>query len=216
MGAGKTTLGAQLAARLDRPFHDVDREVEEAHGAIWDLFANGARTRSARSRRTSCATCATGRRLPSSRVGGGAVETRGLLEETGAFCRVPRRGRRDRVAARPGQSASARRGRGGVPGAASTSAQPLYREVADATANDLDGAIARGRRDPPRGRHLRMARRARARRRPDRAGRRLDGDGDPRAAGAGRRSATGSSRRTSCRRASRRSRPTSSSGCGAS
>src|SRR4051794_41750156 len=40
MGAGKTTLGAQLAERLDRPFYDVDREVEEAHGPIWDLFAD--------------------------------------------------------------------------------------------------------------------------------------------------------------------------------
>jgi 3-dehydroquinate synthetase len=40
MGAGKTTLGLQLAERLDRPFVDVDREVEQVGGAtIPELFA---------------------------------------------------------------------------------------------------------------------------------------------------------------------------------
>ena len=32
MGAGKTTLGEEVAKRLGRPFHDVDREIEAAHG----------------------------------------------------------------------------------------------------------------------------------------------------------------------------------------
>jgi shikimate kinase/3-dehydroquinate synthase len=40
MGAGKTTLGMELADRLDRPFVDVDREVEQVGGAsIPELFA---------------------------------------------------------------------------------------------------------------------------------------------------------------------------------
>ena len=40
MGAGKTTLGAELAERLDRPFVDVDAEVEQVGGAsIPELFA---------------------------------------------------------------------------------------------------------------------------------------------------------------------------------
>ena len=38
MGAGKSTIGAEVAGRLGRPFHDVDLEVESAHGPIWELF----------------------------------------------------------------------------------------------------------------------------------------------------------------------------------
>jgi shikimate kinase / 3-dehydroquinate synthase len=39
MGAGKTTLGAELAELLDRPFVDVDREVEQVGGgSIPELF----------------------------------------------------------------------------------------------------------------------------------------------------------------------------------
>jgi shikimate kinase len=79
MGAGKTTVGAEVAAALGRPFHDVDREVEATHGPIWDLFeAQGEsafREIEARFFREAC-----GRREPSViAVGGGAVETRGLL-----------------------------------------------------------------------------------------------------------------------------------------
>ena len=38
MGAGKSTLGREVAARLGRPFLDVDEEVERAEGPIWELF----------------------------------------------------------------------------------------------------------------------------------------------------------------------------------
>jgi shikimate kinase/3-dehydroquinate synthase len=81
MGAGKTTVGEEVAARLGRPFLDVDREVEAAHGPIWDLFEregeSAFRELEARFLREACA-----RREPSViAVGGGAVETRGLLEE---------------------------------------------------------------------------------------------------------------------------------------
>jgi 3-dehydroquinate synthetase len=81
MGAGKSTVGAEVADVLGRPFFDVDREIEEAHGPIWDLFAkegeSAFREVEARFVREAAA-----RREPSViAVGGGAVETRGLLEE---------------------------------------------------------------------------------------------------------------------------------------
>jgi shikimate kinase/3-dehydroquinate synthase len=138
MGAGKTTLGAQLAERLDRPFHDVDREVEEAHGAIWDLFAERGekafREIEADVVRDVC------RRATHAvvAVGGGAVETRGLLGETGAFCvyvdvDVEVAWKRVQGSARPLAADEAEfRSR-------FDRRAPLYLEVADAVAHDLDG-----------------------------------------------------------------------------
>jgi len=38
-GAGKSTIGAALAARLDRRFLDLDRELERRHGGIDDFIA---------------------------------------------------------------------------------------------------------------------------------------------------------------------------------
>ncbi|HEY3609163.1 MAG TPA: shikimate kinase, partial [Pseudonocardiaceae bacterium] len=38
-GAGKTTVGELLAARLDVPFRDVDHDIERAAGkSISDIF----------------------------------------------------------------------------------------------------------------------------------------------------------------------------------
>jgi shikimate kinase / 3-dehydroquinate synthase len=138
MGAGKTTLGAQLAERLDRPFYDVDREVEEAHGPIWDLFADRgeAAFRQIEAdfvrdvfRRVTPAVVA---------VGGGAVETRGLIQETESFCvfidvDVDVAWRRVQGSPRPlaadeGEFRSRFERRA-----------PLYLGVADAVTHDLDG-----------------------------------------------------------------------------
>jgi shikimate kinase / 3-dehydroquinate synthase len=42
MGAGKSTLGREVAARLHRPFFDVDAEIESREGPIPELFERGA------------------------------------------------------------------------------------------------------------------------------------------------------------------------------
>ena len=43
MGAGKSTVGAEVARLVERPFVDVDREIERAHGPISSLFERGER-----------------------------------------------------------------------------------------------------------------------------------------------------------------------------
>lgn len=41
MGVGKSTVGRRLAARLGRPFHDGDEEIEAAaHMSVSDIFAS--------------------------------------------------------------------------------------------------------------------------------------------------------------------------------
>jgi shikimate kinase/3-dehydroquinate synthase len=84
MGAGKSTLGREVALRLGRPFYDVDEEVERAEGPIWKLFEQGeAAFRELEARFTREVA---NRREPSViAVGGGAVETRDLLDELDVF-----------------------------------------------------------------------------------------------------------------------------------
>jgi shikimate kinase len=41
MGAGKSTIGAEVARVSGRPFVDLDRELERRHGPIADLFERG-------------------------------------------------------------------------------------------------------------------------------------------------------------------------------
>lgn len=41
MGAGKSTIGSEVARRSSRPFVDLDRELERRYGAIEELFERG-------------------------------------------------------------------------------------------------------------------------------------------------------------------------------
>jgi 3-dehydroquinate synthetase len=140
MGSGKSTLGPAIADRLGRPFADVDREVENAHGPIWDLFTREGeaafRELEARFVKEVCS-----RRAPAVvAVGGGAVETRRLLDELDAFVvfldvDVQTAWERVRGSRRPlAQDEAEFRRRYEV-------RQPRYREVADAVARDADEAI---------------------------------------------------------------------------
>jgi shikimate kinase / 3-dehydroquinate synthase len=140
MGAGKTKLGGEVARRLGRPFHDVDREIESEHGPIWELFAregeSAFRAIEARFVENACA------RRESSviAVGGGAVETRRLLHELEALIvhldvDVDTAWNRVRRSRRPlAQDEGEFRRRFELRG-------PLYAEVADATAQDADGVV---------------------------------------------------------------------------
>jgi 3-dehydroquinate synthetase len=140
MGAGKSTMGREVAERLGRPFLDVDEEVERAEGPIWELFEQQGeaafRELEARFLRE-----AAGRREPSViAVGGGAVEIRNMLEELDAFVvhmhvdvetawsRV--QGSRRPLARDEGEfrERHARR-------------QPLYEQAADARAEDADDIV---------------------------------------------------------------------------
>jgi shikimate kinase/3-dehydroquinate synthase len=140
MGAGKSTIGREVAGRLGRPFLDVDEEVERAEGPIWELFEQQGeaafRELEARFLREAAGSCE-----PSViAVGGGAVETRNLLEELNAFVvylhvDVETAWSRVQGSRRPlardeaeFRERYARR-------------QPLYEQAADARAEDADGVV---------------------------------------------------------------------------
>jgi shikimate kinase/3-dehydroquinate synthase len=140
MGAGKSTIGAEAARLLGRPFHDVDGEIERVHGPIHELFAQQGEAafreleasfvRDVCSRRGPCVVS----------VGGGAVETPGLLGELDA-CVVHLDVDVDTAWAR-------------VKGSERPLAQdegefrrryerrlPLYERVSDGRAGDVDGVV---------------------------------------------------------------------------
>jgi len=140
MGAGKTTVGADVARRLGREFVDVDDEVARAEGPIWELFQERGeaafRELEARFARDACA-----RREPAViALGGGAVETRELLtgldvlvvyvhvDVDTAWARVQGS---DRPLARDETEFRARYER----------RQPLYAEIAEARARDADDVV---------------------------------------------------------------------------
>jgi shikimate kinase/3-dehydroquinate synthase len=140
MGAGKTTLGLQVAERLGRELHDVDREIEQAHGPIWELFEQQGeaafRDLEADFARRICT-----RREPAVvALGGGAVETRRLLDDLGVFVvfldvDVDTAWARVQGSRRPlAQDEAEFRRR-------YEARRPLYEEVADAVAHDADGVV---------------------------------------------------------------------------
>lgn len=86
MGAGKTTIGRRIAARLDIPFTDADAEIEAAAGqSISDIFAeHGEEVFRAGERRVIARLLANGPQVLA--TGGGAfteAETRGKIADRG-------------------------------------------------------------------------------------------------------------------------------------
>ena len=142
MGAGKTTIGREVARRLGRPFRDVDDAIEEAHGSIRDLFDERGeaafRELEASFVREACAPGA-----PSVvAVGGGAVETRRLLEELDALV-VHLEVDADTAWARVQESRTRRplaRDEGTFRDRYELR-RPLYAAVADARAEDAEGVV---------------------------------------------------------------------------
>jgi len=141
MGAGKTTIGEEVACRLGRPFHDVDREVEAVGGAIPEIFERDGEAHF-RSLEEShlLGLLDRGERLVIA-VGGGAVETEAVRERL-----------RDEFAAWlqiDADTAWARSEGTSRPLARTEDEfrrlyerrQRLYDEVADAAATDTDGVV---------------------------------------------------------------------------
>ena len=85
MGAGKSTLGPEVARRLGREFFDVDQEIERAEGPIADIFDERGEL-SFRDLEAAFVAKACNRRQPAViALGGGAVEGRELLQEFDVF-----------------------------------------------------------------------------------------------------------------------------------
>jgi shikimate kinase / 3-dehydroquinate synthase len=83
MGAGKSTLGAEVALRIGRPFVDLDDEIERHHGPIEELFARDGEAAFRELEARVFRDLLTRARPAVIALGGGAVETSGLLETLG-------------------------------------------------------------------------------------------------------------------------------------
>jgi shikimate kinase / 3-dehydroquinate synthase len=138
MGAGKSTLGAEVAKRLDRPFVDTDEAIEQRHGAIPELFERGVFREI--EERTVIEVLAQPPAVIA--LGGGAVETPGLhealraravtvlvdVDPDAAWARVS--GSDRPLAQDQGEFRRLYEAR-----------QPLYQEAADARARDADDVV---------------------------------------------------------------------------
>jgi 3-dehydroquinate synthetase/shikimate kinase len=138
MGAGKTTLGREVAARLHRPFLDVDARIESTEGSIPRLFEEG-RFREIEER-VVLEALATPPGVIS--LGGGAVETPAIREAL--------RARATTVLVEVEVETAWKRARGSDRPLAQDETEfrelydrrlPLYDEVADGRANDPDGVV---------------------------------------------------------------------------
>jgi shikimate kinase/3-dehydroquinate synthase len=143
MGAGKSTLGPELADRLGRPFVDLDRELERSLGqTIPQLFQQGGEVEF-RVREAGQAIAAL--RLPDPAVialGGGAVETSSIRNEL--------RERALTVLLEVDPKTAWERAGGGERPLAQEETEfrelyerrrGVYDEVADARASDVDGVV---------------------------------------------------------------------------
>jgi shikimate kinase/3-dehydroquinate synthase len=143
MGAGKSSVGAEVARRLERPFVDLDRAIEERAGtSIPDLFATSGEA-AFRALEEEVAAEVLGR--PESQVvalGGGAVLSQATRE------RLAARALTVLLEVEPALAWERSRG-AGRPLASDEAAfhelyrtrQPVYDEVADRRARDADGVV---------------------------------------------------------------------------
>jgi 3-dehydroquinate synthetase/shikimate kinase len=143
MGAGKTTIGADVARRLGRRFVDLDRELEQtAQMSVPELFESRGEA-GFRALEAELTTAALRRERPAVlALGGGAVETpeiRRALQEHALTVLLDvdpatawaRTSGSDRPLAREEERFRA----------LYSERQPLYRECADAAAEDADGIV---------------------------------------------------------------------------
>ena len=140
MGAGKSTLGPEVARRLGREFFDVDQEIELAEGPIADIFDERGEL-SFRELEAAFVAKACNRHDPAViALGGGAVESRELLQEFDVFVvhvavDVDTAWERVQGSRRPlARDGSEFRRRYDL-------RRPLYDELADARATDVDGVV---------------------------------------------------------------------------
>jgi shikimate kinase / 3-dehydroquinate synthase len=140
MGAGKSTLGPEVARRLGRQFVDIDDAIEHGHGSISDLFRDRGET-AFREIEASFVRDVCNRREPTVfAAGGGAVETQSLFEKLDAFVvlldvDVDTAWQRVQGSRRPlaADEATFRR--------RYAKRQPLYAQAADARAQTADDVV---------------------------------------------------------------------------
>ena len=143
MGAGKTTLGAQVAERLGRRFVDVDRELERTSGlTVPELFEQRGEAEFRALESETTVAVLRNERPAVLALGGGAVETEEVrralrryaltvhvaVDAADAWARVADS---DRPLARDEGSFLALHAR----------RQPLYAQAADAIVRDVDGIV---------------------------------------------------------------------------
>ena len=143
MGAGKSTMGAQVARRLGRGFIDLDREIEARAGVtIAELFARDGEAAFRALEESVAASALDAADLTVIALGGGAVlsaETRERLQRR-AFT-VLLDVDLDTAWQRASRSARPLASDEGAFHALFQERVPIYEEAADARARDIDGVV---------------------------------------------------------------------------